>query len=393
MASRVYLELNYSEERKISFHRTKNQGPLKLDSKPESKVSKNLSVTPKDPDPGPIFPSKSTKKYFEVRRISYQTIRTKNKTELPSTLHRPTSIKSERNCSISPKKVKIKRFNSSKNDVIEEIEPIPTTVSKTYYNERVVWRKRKDLSLPLCIVNFNGVLGDFYRKGKNLDGESRVHMVDGSRSGLRMLFGEFFVVVVSWCSRENTRALIRMMDELEMDFDALYIVRHRKLKYRFRHNYQQILEDFRVEDSANDVLLVTSLVISRDEMIERRGADLFYESSLSGCNRYTSIGFPTLCQDLQFSPLCIVVPHCCSSEEKISFLDLARFITALKVKCLGQLADADHDGKIALPCEHEEIPVIPNKPQFGQGARFLVYTFCKSKKIRPPIMRKSAKFK
>jgi hypothetical protein len=120
---------------------------------------------------------------------------------------------------------------------------------------------------------------------------------------------------------------------------------------------------------------------------------LFYESTLSGCNRYTPIGFPPICHELQFSPLCIVVPHCSSSEEKISFLELARFIIALKAKCIGQLVEADHDGKIALPCEHEEIPVIPIKPKLGEGIRFLVYTFCKSKKLRPPIMRKSAKFK
>ena len=387
MASRVYLEFTYSEERKINFPRSLNRGPLRIETKP----NKNLSVTPKDQDPA--SPSRNSRKYFEVRRISYQTIRTKHRTEAPPSVPQPSSIKSQRNCSISPRKLKIKRFNSSKNTQLEDLEPLPESLSKTYYNERVVWRKRKERTLPLCIVNFNGVVGEFYKSGRNTDCDARIHMVDGSRSGLRMLFSQFFVVIVSWFSRENTRMLVRKLDELGVDFDGLYIVRHRRLKCRFRHNYQQILEDFRVKDSANDVLLVTSLVIDRDEMIERRGADLFYEPTLSGCNRYTSIGFPALCDDLQFSPLCVVVPHCCSSEEKISFLELAKYIIAVKAKCIGQLLHADYDGQIALPCEHEEIPIIPRKPKLGQGIKFLVYTFCKSKKKRPPMMRKAAKFK
>jgi hypothetical protein len=391
MASRVYLELNFSEERKINFLRSQNRGPFKLDCKIETRANKNLSVTPKDLNP--VSPSRNSRKFFEVRRVSYQTIRTKHRTELPPSLPRPSSIKSQRNCSISPRKIKIKRFNSSKCDGLEELEAAPESVSKTYYNERIVRRKRKDRTLPLCIVNFNGVVGEVYRNGKNLDGENRIHMVDGSRSGLRMLFNEFFVVIVSWFGREDTRSLVRRMEEMGVDFDAVYIVRHRKLKYRFRHNYQQIVQDFGVKDSANDVLLLTSLVISRDEMIERRGADLFYESSLSGCNRFTSIGFPTVCDDLQFFPLCVVVPHCCSSEEKISFLELAKFIIAVKAKCIGQLVDADYDGEITLPCEHEDIPVIPRKPKAGQGIKYLVYTFCKSKKNRPPMLRKTSKFK
>jgi hypothetical protein len=389
MVSRVYLELNFSEERKINFLRPQNQKLSKPDSKQDSKPLKNLSVTPKDSEV-PNLP-KPSQKYFEVRRISYQTIRTKTRTELPSTIPRPLSIKSERNCSISPKKLHIKRFNSSKTSDFEDIEAIPSTPSRTYYNERLIWKKRKEKSLPLCIINFNGVIGDHSRLFEYGENE-KFRMVEGSRSGLRLLSSDFFVVVVSWSNREATRSLIRVFDEQDVEFDALYIVRHRRLKHRFRHNYAQIFSDFSVEDMRS-ALLVTSLTLSREEIIERQGGELFYEDCLSGSNRITTVGFPPFCKDFQGFPLCVLVPHCSVSEERINFMEFARFLSAVKAKCEGNLTQADFDGEVALPCEHDDLPLIPGKPMTGSGIRYLIYTFCKSRKKRPPIMRKSSKFK
>jgi len=389
MASRVYLELNYKEERKINFFKNKQRSS----SKTETKILKNISTTPKDSEFRPQSPLKHAKKYFEVRRISYQTINQKyNKTQLPSTIPRPLSNKSERNRSISPKKLTIKRFNSNKNNSFEDTDPIPNSPSRTYYNERLIWRKRKDKSFPLCILNFNGVLGDNYKMHSS-DTESKFVFVEGVKSGLRLLNTEFYIVIVSWYSRKLTKQLIGLLEEQDIEFDALYIVRHRNLKYRFRHNYCQILEDFQVKDSFNETILITSLVINREEMIERRGADLFYESTLSGCNRYTTIGLPPDCTELKVNPLCVLVPHCKTSEDKISLLELSKYILGIKNKCLGQLENADFDGVVSLPCEHQDLPLIPQRPKSDSGLRFLVYTFCRSRKLRPPISRKSSKFK
>ena len=389
MASRIYLELNYQEERKINFFQNKQRSS----SKTETKILKNISTTPKGSEIRPRSPLKHARKYFEVRRISYQTIKQKhNKTELPTTLPRPLSNKSERNRSISPKKLNIKRFNSSKNSSFEEIDPIPTLPSRTYYNERLIWHKRKDKNFPLCILNFNGVLGDS-SKSPLSDTESKFAFVEGVKSGLRLLNTEFNVVIISWYSRKLTKQLISLLEEQDIEFDAFYIVRHRNLKYRFRHNYSQILEDFQVKDSFNETLLITSLVINREEMIERRGADLFYESTLSGCNRYTSFGLPPNCSELEVKPLCILVPHCKTSDDKISLLELSRFVLGLKNKCFGQLENADFDGIVSLPCEHQDLPLIPKRPNTDSGLRFIVYTFCRSRKLRPPISRKSSKFK
>lgn len=389
MASRVYLQLSIQEESKLSFFKNKQRSS----SKTEKKMMKVISTTPKDNDFKVQSPLKQGRKYFDIRRISYQTIKQKHhRTELPTTLPRPSSIKSDRNRSISPKKSDIKRFNSAKNNSFEDFEPVPELNSKTYYNERIVWRKRKDKNAPLCMVNFNGVLGDYYKPSSS-DNENKFVLLEGFKSCFKLLSSEFYVAIISWYPRAVTKQLINLLEEQCIEFDALYIVRHRRLKYRFRHNYSQILEDFQITDSFNNTLLITSLVINREEMIERRGADLFYEKSLSGCNRFTSIGLPPNCSDLQVWPLCVLVPHCRSSDDRISLLELSKFVVGVKNKCLGQLEHADFDGKVSLPCEHQDIPLIPERPNVCSGIRFLTYTFCRTRKLRPPINRKSSKFK
>lgn len=391
MASRVYLQLSIQEESKVSFFKNKQRSS----SKTESKMIKVISSTPKDNDFKMQSPLKQGRKYFDIRRISYQTIKQKQKhhrTELPTTLPRPSSIKSDRNRSISPKKSDIKRFNSAKSNSFEDFEPVPDNPPRTYYNERLVWRKRKDKNVPLCMINFNGVLGDYYKPSSS-DNENKFILLEGFKSCLKLLNSEFYIVIISWYSRYITKQLISLLEDQDIEFDAFYIVRHRKLKYRFRHNYSQILEDFQILDSFNKTMLITSLVINREEMIERQGADLFYEKSLSGCNRFTSFGLPPNCSELQVWPLCVLVPHCRSSDDKISLIELSKFVVGVKNKCLGQLEQAVFDGKVSLPCEHQDIPLIPERPSTCSGIRFLTYTYCRTRKLRPPISRKSSKFK
>ena len=344
-------------------------------------------------------PTSKTRKYFEVRRISYQSKQPKTPNSLDSKSHnniniRASSKSTQRNSSISPKKTRdFQSLRIYKAISQQDFDSIPLCTEKTYYNERIHWTKRKKGDLPLCIINFNGIIGDYFKYNYWSLEEQRFHLVEGVKPGLKVLMSEFYVVIVSWYSREITSYMLNLLNETNLEVDAVYIVRHRGLKYRFRHNYTQIYDDFGVVNISSQVLLIASIGILRDDLIGRKGNEIFYESSSSGCNKYSTIGLPTTCLQCSEAPLTILIPHYRLSEEHISFFELSKFIYQLKVNCLSDFENAECDGFISLPCEHKEIPIIPVFPIENDSRvnRYILFMQCKKLRSRPPIMRKSSR--
>jgi hypothetical protein len=196
-----------------------------------------------------------------------------------------------------------------------------------------------------------------------------------------MLSRSFLVAIVSWSRRCDTKAILEYLEENDVKFDAFYIVRHRNFKYRFRHNYTQILLDFQLPNSS-DCIITLPLTLPLEEATERKGPELFYESSQSGTKRFTTIGLPDFCEDLKPDPLCILLPHCSTSNKPISFTELSKYLKSL-IKDL-KVSNIITDNRIHLPSESENIGIIPLKPKnLLTGTRYLVYTGCLDDKIRP----------
>lgn len=404
MASRVTLEFQQQPpERKALLMRHKNRRSLKS----ETKTQKILDTTSQDLENYQQLPICSSFKNFDIRMVSYknQKIQThainpvkkpRQRSESPSNpklSSRHLTFRSKRNSfsPVIPETKIIKPKPASQ----EEFDLMPATEGKTYYNERIRWNKRKKGNLPLCIINFNGVLGD-YSKTTFWSGESgKFLLVDGVAPGLKLLSSEFYTVIVSWFSREITKVLMTLLEDYSLFYDAVYLVRHRKRKYRFRHNYTQIYDDFRICNVFGTVVVVNPIVLSREELSERKGLEIFYEASLSGCNKYSTIGLPIACSDDTGMPLCVLVPHYRLSDEHISMFDLAKSIVGIKNICLGDLSKAECDGQVKMPCEHEEIPLIPLHPKeyVGCGTRYVLFMQCRVKQQRPPLIRKPSRIK
>lgn len=394
MVSRVNLELhNQPDLRKALLIHTKTRNLCRT----ERKIIKLL-----EPDPhklenaqNPLLPYQ---KFMEIRKVIYQNLQAPTlKPQKPPLIISPLTnprpallrqtIKSER-ASFSLSKP-ISKHNPSAQILQDDIELIPLSEAKTYYNERIRWKKRKKGPLPLCIINFNGILGDYSKTSFWEIDTEKFSLVDGVHSGLKLLSNEFYIVIVSWFSREVTKLLLKTLDDDMIFSDAIYLVRHRKLKYRFRHNYTQIYEDFKIQKVPNSVVVISSLVLTREEIAERRGLEMFYESSLSGCNKYCTIGFPVACSCDIGVPFCVLVPHYRLGDEHISFLELGKMVLRVKKLSCGDFALADCYGEVKLPCEHQEIPLIPLHPKEigGCPTRYIVFMQFKPKKCKLPMSR------
>ncbi|OMJ96058.1 hypothetical protein SteCoe_440 [Stentor coeruleus] len=394
MISKINLELHHKPElRKALFNHPK----LRTTCRTERKIIKLLEPSLQELE-NPTKSSLPSQKFIEIRKIICQNFQTrilKPQKFQPSIgpLTNPyppllrQTIRSER-ASFSSSNP-IKKHNPSTQLLQEEIESIPLSEAKTYYNERIYWKKRKKGPLPLCIINFNGILGDNSKTSFWDTSSDKLNLVDSVRSGLKLLSDDFYIIIVSWFSREITKLLLKTFADNTIITDAIYLVRHRKQKYRFRHNYTQIYEDFKVQNVSSSVVVITPVVLTREELAERKGLDIFYESSLSGCNKYCTIGLPIACSYDKEVPFCVLVPHCRLNDEHISFLELVKMVLRIKKLSCGDFTKAQCDGEVKLPCEHQEIPLIPLHPKEigGYPIRYVVFIQFKPKKCRLPMSR------
>lgn len=367
MVSRVFLQLNLYNNQKADIQKRPIKSP--------SKTSTRNPSTPSSLAQSPILPIKPQHKILEIKKICYiKPNEPTSKAPFLSTRQIITPVL-PRSSSISPRKIRSAVNKIKQKKAVEEACPCPAFPKKTYYNERLLWRARR-VELPLCIVNFNGIVGEFCGKDQKKSANGKIRNVPGVKQGFDILSRHFLVVVVSWSKRCDTRAIIEFFEENNIKFDAFYIVRHRKFKYRFRHNYSQIFQDFPQVSDSNCIILLP-LSIPSEEMQERKGPDLFYESSQSGPKRFTTIGLPDTFLTPSSDPLCILFPHCTTSSNPTPLSEISKFLKTLtKDK---EIPSIIPDGRIHLPSEDEEMSTIPQKPTNTlTGVKYLVYAGCPS---------------
>jgi hypothetical protein len=392
MVSKISLEFQLdTEDKKGMLSRYK----IRSSSKNDTKLIKTMSVTPRVVDISNR--SSKSKNVLEEKRVSYHSTRPKPPRAHDTKSHNAISNKPENfmesRLSVSPKRRSFRRTGSY--TAHPDYEKVPSGSHKTYYNERIQWNKRISGDLPLCIINFNGILGDWCKSSVWSIEEGKFKLVEGVKPGIKLLQTEFYVVIISWYSRELTKILLKLLNETHIDFDAFYIVRHRNLKHRFRHNYNQIYEDFCVQNAHANAIVMAAVTLTREEITQRQGLEMFYEKSLSGCNKYTTIGFPVTCPECPKTPLCILIPHYKLSDNHISFFELTKFVFELKNKCDSKLEFTECTGEISLPCEHQDIPLLVLHPIYFNttGTRYIFFLQYKKVIKKPPITRKSSRIK
>lgn len=365
MVSRIFLQLNLHNHQKTDIQKRQIKSPSKTSTRPPN--------TPRGLAQSPIIPIKPQHKILEIKKICY--IKPNEPTSKAPFLSTRQIITPDlpRCSSISPRKIRSAVNKIKQKTSTEEFSPCPALPRKTFYNERLLWKTRK-IDLPLCIVNFNGIVGEFWKNEQKKSSSGKIRTVPGVKQGFDILSRNFLVAIVSWSKRCDTRAIIEFLDENNIKFDAFYIVRHRKFKYRFRHNYSQIFQDFQ-QLTNPDCIILLPLTIPTEEMQERKGPDLFYESSQSGPKRFTTIGMPDTFESPKSDPLCILLPHCNASTYPISLIEISKYLKSIiKDKIISSIMP---DGRIHLPSENEAMGTIPKKPtNILTGIKYLVYAGC-----------------
>ena len=253
---------------------------------------------------------------------------------------------------------------------IFEVDEIPTHEGRTFDCERLAWKKRKGKMMPLCIVNFNGVFGDFLRGVMRKPG--KLVWAEGLKTALDIIYQKYFLVILSWSNRDETAEILKGLEEISACFDGFYIVRHRNGRRKFRFDYELVLRDANLRNF-NDVVVVAPVNLEIDEFSERVDKDLaslLYEESLSSEKRFTTLGLPEIAKYSEFDPLCVLVPHLLASNENMNLLRLARYICSFLdsgVAGVKELARAD------LNCK-EVCEVIPRKiTRLDSGVKFVVF--------------------
>ena len=356
MASRIFIELTPRQSPTPKSLRRTKQKPSSP-QKPQSRV--NTSNTTRDTDQSPINSINTFQHLFEVRKVSYQML---NKRKSCKRIEK--TCKSERIHSWSVKKPKV---NLNK---ILEIDEIPQHDGRTFDCERLIWKKRKGKMMPLCIVNFNGVFGDYLRGVMRKPG--KLVWAEGLKAALEIIYQKYFLVVLSWSNRNETQEILKGLEEISACFDAFYIVRHRNGRRKFMFDYELVLRDADLSDF-NEVVVVAPVNLEIDEFCERADKDLatlLYEQSLSSEKRFTALGLPEIAKYSEFDPLCVLVPHLLASNDNLNLIRLARYICGFLdsgVTAVKELARADLNFT-------EDYEIIPRKiTQLDSGVRFVIF--------------------
>ena len=189
----------------------------------------------------------------------------------------------------------------------------------TYSSERLQWSKRLLPTMPVLVMNFEGVLGDYFKSSAwEANGES-LFLRSAWDRGLRILQECFYLVL--FCSLKPTRAqeLLQFFRKKGFVFDAVY----RTTTPNCFQNYSQVAEDFKLQDSSS-VLVVSSLNLDEKEITARKGKDLLSDNSVSKHKRLRVKG----CPEGSCKPLTVLVsnPRAQNFNKAMALDSIARVI-------------------------------------------------------------------
>ena len=219
-----------------------------------------------------------------------------------------------------------KKFLKSKTCCFQAFEDSPNLPKRTYHNDRIYWRKRISGHLPLLIVNFEGVVGDYFKQSFWTEEKATFSFRENAFSCLKQLQKEFYVAIVSTYSRTITNELLRIFEKNRNNIDAIYIKRHRKWNKRYIHNISSILDDFKINDMSK-VIAISAIGTELNDIKTRKGFELIYEQSASYNKKFLCYFAPTCEKDL---PITILVPHLRLIPKVSYFNEISHFIIKLK---------------------------------------------------------------
>lgn len=185
-------------------------------------------------------------------------------------------------------------------------EGVPTSKPRWKWTERVRWARRPLFSeAPLLILNFEGVLGDYFNDNFWDKQPSRLYLRAGWLRGLRQLSRSMQLVLMASTSRDKLEMLLEVMDDRKVKFDAVY--RRHCRNERHLLDYSQVLKEMDPKGSvADSVLVISSLMLDDAEIAQRTGQELVYDASASLDKRWVGLNVPANRGSVEGPQVCLV---------------------------------------------------------------------------------------
>ena len=154
------------------------------------------------------------------------------------------------------------------------------------YSKRVQYRRRESMvNEPMIIMNFEGVIGDFFKANLWDKGPMSLYLRPGYLMGLKQLLTKFQVVLFCSLKRSRYQQVIDIFASKGIVFDSVYIRReHKEAKERFLQDYSQVFFDFQVK-STSDVLVVSQISLDYNEINQRKDHHIIYDRATSSHKR------------------------------------------------------------------------------------------------------------
>lgn len=240
------------------------QKPQKKSKKPISKLSARLESTPhkseRTPDDKLNLSAFNRKKYLKLPK---QEILRKMK----------TSSSSAQDPSINPNLRE--PANSTSSSYSDDCLHPPTTI-ESKYSRRLYFNRRSEMgNKNLVVIQFEGVLGSFFKYNLWEDSEDVLHLRKGAIKGLKMLAKEFQVALFFNNPLHECEKIMKVFQDKQVCIDACYASENenqwksksgkikKPLKYsQFVQNYSQVSIDFGVQHEVlSKMLVITSVFL------------------------------------------------------------------------------------------------------------------------------------
>lgn len=240
------------------------QKPQKKPKKTVSKLSARLDSTPHKSERAPEdklnLSAFNRKKYLKLPK--HEILR-KMKTSSSSTQD-PSFIPALKDPNIS----------SSSLNSDDCLHP-PTSVHSKY-SKRLNFNRRSEMgNKNLLVVQFEGVIGSFFKHNLWEDTDDILHLRKGAVKGLKMLTKEFQVALFFSNPADECEKIMKVLQDKQVCIDAFYVSENenqwknksgrikRPLKYsQFVQNYSQVAIDFGVQHEVlSKMLVITSVYL------------------------------------------------------------------------------------------------------------------------------------
>ncbi|CAG9332087.1 unnamed protein product [Blepharisma stoltei] len=397
MAAKVTIEFPKNSEKKEKFFNKSVRRSISV-SNTEPRSSKTMSISPANSEAC----YKDLKKPQLLLLSNKLSIRRKN-SEKPPAKHSRVSpspkfenIPRRQLSATRPRALLRNRSSNATSKSQTELITleIPLHPDKDYWNERIYWKARK-MKAQVLIINFEGVIGDYYRGSFWSLEPASFKLRDGLFQGMLKLSQKFRIVILSCYARNATCEMTELFQSKKIHIDAIYQKRHRESQPKFRHDYTAIFKDFEV--SHEECMILAAIELDAGEIQNRSGSNVIFEDSASSLSKYLVKAAPIPSKEYQYTPITILVPHFRFSE-KLGLSAIAEVIIDVRAnKSMYKTSDNFFQDSLRvsipipidpdLPC----IAVDPNLVKAPEVYFYIFYSFPKSIPTLPPVSTRLTK--